>query len=203
MSERTTLRVTVELLADAIPGSGFSIPGGEDIAVCQDSQGYPYLKGSTLKGLLRESLQNWLAWTDADAALADALLGAAGWHGEAGARRVQLTPLTLCQPPADAADCYCLRTFTSVENGVVREGTLRTASCVRKGMAFAGELTCAGEDVPLLKNALGCIRWKAPCAVAALAKSAFPAKRSPGGRTRRPCPRPTASATACARRRRF
>lgn len=128
MSERTTLRVTVELLADAIPGSGFSIPGGEDIAVCQDSQGYPYLKGSTLKGLLRESLQNWLAWTDADAALADALLGAAGWHGEAGARRVQLTPLTLCQPPADAADCYCLRTFTSVENGVVREGTLRTAS---------------------------------------------------------------------------
>lgn len=159
MSERTTLRVTVELLADAIPGSGFSIPGGEDIAVCQDSQGYPYLKGSTLKGLLRESLQNWLAWTDADAALADALLGAAGWHGEAGARRVQLTPLTLCQPPADAADCYCLRTFTSVENGVVREGTLRTASCVRKGMAFAGELTCAGEDVPLLKNALGCIRW--------------------------------------------
>ena len=41
MSERTTLRVTVELLADAIPGSGFSIPGGEDIAVCQDSQGYP------------------------------------------------------------------------------------------------------------------------------------------------------------------
>ena len=42
---------------------------------------------------------------------------------------------------------------------MVREGTLRTASCVRKGMAFAGELTCAGEDVPLLKNALGCIRW--------------------------------------------
>ena len=116
---------------------------------------------------------------------------------------MQLTPLTLCQPPADAADCYCLRTFTSVENGVVRDGTLRTASCVRKGMAFAGELTCAGEDVPLLKNALGCIRWMAPCAVAALAKSAFPAKRSPGGRTRRPCPRPTASATACARGRRF
>ena len=90
MSERTTLRVTMELLSDAIPGSGFSIPGGEDIAVCQDAQGYPYINGSALKGLLRESMENWLAWTGADESLADALLGAAGWHGKAGARRVQL-----------------------------------------------------------------------------------------------------------------
>ena len=159
MSERTTLRVIMELLSDAIPGSGFSIPGGEDIAVCQDAHGYPFLKGSTFKGLLRESLQNWLAWTGGDESLADVLLGAPGWRGEAGARRVQLTPLTLCQPPADAGDCYCLRTFTSVESGVVRDGTLRTASCVRAGLAFSGELACAGEDAALLKNALACIRW--------------------------------------------
>ena len=159
MSERTTLRVTMELLSDAIPGSGFSIPGGEDIAVCQDARGYPFLKGSTLKGLLRESLQNWLAWTGEDASLADVLLGAPGWRGGTGARRVQLTPLTLRQPPADAADCYCLRAFTSVENGVAREGTLRTASCVRAGLTFSGELACARQDASLLESALGCIRW--------------------------------------------
>ncbi|WP_442951085.1 RAMP superfamily CRISPR-associated protein, partial [Oscillibacter sp.] len=53
MSGQTTLRVTMELLSDTIFGSGFSIPGGEDIAVCRDDADYPYLKGSTLKGLLR------------------------------------------------------------------------------------------------------------------------------------------------------
>ena len=57
-----TLDVTMELLSDTIFGSGFSIPGGEDIAVCQDENGYPYLKGTTLKGLLRESLENLIAW---------------------------------------------------------------------------------------------------------------------------------------------
>ena len=53
MSQRITLYVRVRLLSDTIFGAGFSVPGGEDIAVCEDSKGYPYLKGSTLKGLLR------------------------------------------------------------------------------------------------------------------------------------------------------
>lgn len=39
---RVTLPVTAELLSDAIFGSGFSIPGGEDIAVCRDEKGYPF-----------------------------------------------------------------------------------------------------------------------------------------------------------------
>ena len=51
-----TIQVTMELLSDTIFGSGYSIPGGEDVAVCRDERGYPYFKGSTLKGLLRESL---------------------------------------------------------------------------------------------------------------------------------------------------
>ena len=59
-----TMEVKMELLSDAIFGSGFSVPGGEDIAVCRDENGYPFLKGSTLKGLLRESLENIAAWTE-------------------------------------------------------------------------------------------------------------------------------------------
>lgn len=69
-----TLRVTMELLSDAILGSGFSIPGGEDIAVCRDTNGYPYLKGTTLKGLLRESLENLTDWTGGDMADVEAML---------------------------------------------------------------------------------------------------------------------------------
>ena len=34
-----TIQVTMELLSDAIFGSGYSIPGGEDVAVCRDEGG--------------------------------------------------------------------------------------------------------------------------------------------------------------------
>ena len=47
MSRQVELQVRLELLSDTIFGSGHSIPGGEDIAVCQDenvSQRY-YLQG--------------------------------------------------------------------------------------------------------------------------------------------------------------
>lgn len=57
MSQRITLYVRVRLLSDTIFGAGFSVPGGEDIAVCEDSKGYPYLKGSTLKGLYGKALK--------------------------------------------------------------------------------------------------------------------------------------------------
>lgn len=50
MSRQVELQVRLELLSDTIFGSGHSIPGGEDIAVCQDENGYPYLKGTTLQG---------------------------------------------------------------------------------------------------------------------------------------------------------
>ena len=36
MSRQVELQVRLELLSDTIFGSGHSIPGGEDIAVCQD-----------------------------------------------------------------------------------------------------------------------------------------------------------------------
>ncbi|MCC8064369.1 MAG: RAMP superfamily CRISPR-associated protein [Clostridiales bacterium] len=159
MSERKTLRVTMELLSDTIFGSGFSIPGGEDVAVCIDGQGYPYLKGSTFKGLLRESLENWMDWTDGSLETVNTLLGAEKWNGRTDGRRVQVTALTLADKPTDPAECFALRTFTSLEDGIVKEDTLRTASCVRAGRSFSGELTCDAGDVALMKNVLMAIKW--------------------------------------------
>lgn len=159
MSGTVRMRVTMELLSDAIFGSGFSIPGGEDIAVCRDGQGYPYLKGTTLKGLLRESLENLIAWTGGSEADVDAILGVSGWDGTAEDRRLHLTALTLESPPTDPEECYDLRTFTSLENGTVKEKTLRTASCIRRGLHFSGELVCAEQDADLLRDALAGIKW--------------------------------------------
>ena len=154
-----TMQVTMELLSDAVFGSGFSIPGGEDIAVCRDEKGYPYLKGTTLKGLLRESLENLTAWTGGNMADVEEMLGVPGWDGTEEERRVHLTALTVEQPPADPEECFSLRTFTSLEDGVVKAGTLRTASCIRRGLRFSGQLTCAEGDAALLRDALAGIKW--------------------------------------------
>ena len=154
-----TMQVTMELLSDAIFGSGYSIPGGEDIGVCRDEKGYPYLKGTTLKGLLRESLENLTAWTGGDPADAEEIFGISGWDGTAEERRIHLTALTLEQHPADPEACFSLRTFTSLESGVVKTKTLRTASCIRRGLRFSGQLTCAEQDEALLKDALAGIKW--------------------------------------------
>lgn len=159
MGERVTWRVTMELLSDTILGSGISVPGGEDIAVCKDDKGFPYMKGSTFKGLLRESLKNLLVWTGGDKADLDAICGVSGWKGTADDRRLQLTGLCLDPCPAVPEDCYDSRMLTSLEDGVVKEGTLRMASCVRSGMFFSGTLTCCGRDVALIEQALLGIKW--------------------------------------------
>ncbi|MBR1496555.1 MAG: hypothetical protein IJ617_02890 [Oscillospiraceae bacterium] len=149
----------MELLSDAIFGSGYSIPGGEDVAVCRDTEGYPYLKGSTFKGLLRESLENWLSWTGGAEAELNALLGESGWDGAEDGRKLHLTELRLLDAPADPESCYSERTFTALEDGIVKEGTLRTAACVRAGLCFGGEIECGEADVPLLRDALRNIKW--------------------------------------------
>lgn len=120
MSRQVELQVRLELLSDTIFGSGHSIPGGEDIAVCQDENGYPYLKGTTFKGLLRESMHDLLEWSGGPTDTVEALLGKEGWTGTAGGRRLHLTPLTLEEKPEESETCYDHRTFTSLENDVVK-----------------------------------------------------------------------------------
>ena len=157
MSERITLRVTMELLSDAIFGSGFSVPGGEDIAVCTDGDGLPYLKGSTFKGLLRESLENWLCWTGGTAETLNALMGESGRNGTDDGRRIHLTALTaeLRDPEA----CFSERAFTALENGTAKAGTLRLARCVRSGLRFTGRLECRAEDRELIEAGVKGIKW--------------------------------------------
>ena len=50
--------VHMKLESDTIFGNGMNVPGGEDISVQTDSWGFPYLKGSTFKGIFREEFIN-------------------------------------------------------------------------------------------------------------------------------------------------
>lgn len=160
MMDRT---VTMTLLSDAIFGSGMSIPGGEDISVKLDEAGAPYLSGSTFRGLLRESVENWLDW-EGRANREDELkqlFGAEGdWNGSPSERRVFVSPLTLA-PGQRSTDLLSQRTFTSIDpdTGTASKKTLRVASCVRKGTVFQGWISFADKDQNLVESALQCIRY--------------------------------------------
>lgn len=159
MSRQVELQVRLELLSDTIFGSGHSVPGGEDIAVCQDENGYPYLKGTTFKGLLRESMHDLLEWSGGSMDTVEELLGKEGWTGTAGGRRLHLTPLTLEEKPEESETCYDHRTFTSLENDVVKTGTLRSAVCVCRGQTFTGRIFCEEQDVSLVRESARGIKW--------------------------------------------
>ena len=58
--------IQMKLLTDTVFGNGNSIPGGEDIAVLCDDNGFPYYRGSTFKGIFREELLRLLAWKGVD-----------------------------------------------------------------------------------------------------------------------------------------
>lgn len=159
MNGQVVLELRMTLLSDAIFGSGYSIPGGEDIAVCRDAEGYPYVKGTTVKGLLRESMKNLIAWTGADSGTVRTLFGERGWSGTDDSRCLRFTKLRLIDPPSAPEDCFGERAFTSMENGAAKEGSLRIAACVRKGMQFSGEIVCNEQDAGLVQDALRGIKW--------------------------------------------
>lgn len=159
MTERIWLNVTMTLLSDAIFGAGYSIPGAEDIAVCKNEQGLPYLKGSTLKGLVRESVENLVEWTGLSKQLPKELFGEEEWEGVTDERRIQFTSLQLLNPPKDSQICYQNRVFTALEQGTAKEGSLRMAACIRAGFAFGGQICCAQEDEEVVRQAFAGVKW--------------------------------------------
>lgn len=177
------MNVKIELLTDAIFGSGASIPGGEDISVLSDEQGFPYLRGSTLKGLIRRAMQNYLVWTQKDMdrttndmdKMIDDLLGAIGDDKSVNnQRKIAVSDFILpekvrslvCEElgtrlsKESILDIYCfIRTFTAITDGKVKEGSLRNCRCITKGLIFYGTIECMEEDEAFILEVLSCLKW--------------------------------------------
>ena len=168
------IKVKMKLLSDVIFGNGMSVPGAEDISVLHDSNGFPYYKGTTLKGVFREELERYLTWTgETDSEkVVDRLLGKSG--DDKFSEKLVFNDLLLSEgvraellkeigknKPNTVLDCLTnLRTFTRInEDGVADTGSLRMARCVNEGLIFYGEIQCDSEDVHLVSKVLGLIKW--------------------------------------------
>lgn len=165
------------LKSDAIFGNGTSIPGEEDISVQCDRYGFPYYKGGTFKGVFREELKNYLYLCGRDRDQvdkeADRLLGVPGnddagcaltfsdFSLSDGVKKAVLSEIGIDKPMLVREILTNIRSFTAMEkDGRVRDGSLRMARCVNKGLVFYGNVECERrEDEEMVKNVLGFVKW--------------------------------------------
>lgn len=157
--KRINATIQMELMSDVIFSSGNSIPGGADITLRTDALGRPYVPGSTIKGLLRETIGNYLCWTKTGTqADLDALMGCRGVRSVESERRLIFGDLHLVDRTLTQEDCAYLRTFTRLKNGVAAHGSLHTALCLSRGYILTGQVICAEADRDLLEKGLQLIQ---------------------------------------------
>ena len=168
------MKIKMELLSDTIMGNGMSIPGAEDISVLHDEYGFPYYKGSTFKGVLREQYERYLGWKGySDQEINNTITQLFG-EGGADIDNGKLTFSDFVLSPhvkkvvydelGDHADRILsilsnIRSFTSInENGVAKQGSLRMARCVNKGLVFYSEIL-GNTDTDELSEIITSIKW--------------------------------------------
>lgn len=170
------MRIRMKLISDTIFGNGMSVPGGEDISVLHDVQGFPYYRGSTFKGIFRETLIQYLDWIDykdpESVNIVNELLGTSdenrmdsdklGFSDFCISESVRGIVLEeIGEDPAAVLDMFThIRTFTSLnENGVAQKGSLRTARCVNKGTILESDIICGDKNSRWVKEVLPMIKW--------------------------------------------
>jgi CRISPR-associated protein Csx10 len=157
------MKIKMELLSDTVFGNGESIPGGEDIAVQCDENGFPYYRGTTFKGVFREEYIRLLTWEGKSQSEISQLVGL--WLGQEGSDNQDESKLIFSdfqlsdmvkkamqqqigkERKAEVLDALThIRSFTSIsEDGVAKEGSLRQCRCVNKGLFFYSEIQCRDE----------------------------------------------------------
>ncbi len=175
------MKIKMELLSDTIFGNGMSIPGGEDISVLSDENGFPYYKGGTFKGIFREELECFLEWTLKDKEKPEkikqimfTLLGESGDDEIKNNRKLVFSDFQLSDCVKNAVleevgegkksivlnSMSHLRTFTSIsEDGTSEKGSLRNCRCINKGLCFYSEIQCSSKDRKLVVDVISNIKW--------------------------------------------
>ena len=174
------MKIKMQLMSDAVFGNGESIPGGEDISILSDENGFPYYKGGTFKGIFREEMGNYLAWTMPEEeesvvkAELERLLGTGGDDNIHNPDKLIFSDFTLSDyvkqqmlSEIGSGQAYSVlnalshvRTFTAISSdGIVQEGSLRLCRGINKGLIFYSDIKCSRKDEQFVKDVLSMVKW--------------------------------------------
>ncbi len=168
--------IKMKLMSDIIFGNGMSVPGAEDISVLHDQYGFPYYKGSTFKGVVRENYERYLGWLgDSESEIENKCNELFGNEGDdLRAKKLRFSDFVLSpnvkktilnevgeNKPNEVLEILTnIRTFTSIDgNGVAKEGSLRMARSVDKDLCFYSEVECDATEKEKLKEVIESIKW--------------------------------------------
>lgn len=148
--------IKIELLSDTTFGRGDGVAGLVDQEVEHDNYGFPYLRGRTLKGLLREECDNLVSFLSDDwKILANTLFGVSG--SEIGTMAKihigdaclpedlrQAVALQLDNPKTELTNTDILSSLTTIrrqtainpKNGATKEKSLRSSRVILRNLCF-------------------------------------------------------------------
>ena len=174
-------RIEIELLSESIFGSGESESNGVDVEILKDEIGVPYFKGKTLKGKLREEaevLKNYfsnLGFGEYETIFSK-LFGKEGDYNNetlkfssckisknihnslsSGIKENKFTKSDVLNSLTE------VRSFTRIDkNGVAKDGSLRQARVIKKGLKLYCEVTSlkdlTSKEKILLASAVAALR---------------------------------------------
>ena len=162
----------MELLSDALAGSGEALAGTVDRDIAFDERGLPFIPAKRIRGILRESMKELEYLGIVEAGTTEALFGVPGdsvsspfilYDGKVENAETLVRFLRQAQITKDLAAFFhprfvlehfsYLRAQTSVENGVAKENTLRISRVLKKRTIFHFEAVCPLEHKAALGDA--------------------------------------------------
>lgn len=157
------LEITVSLLEDMHAGSGLGLLGQIDSLQARDPQGNPVIRASTLRGVLRDTAEEWIRLlkacevdTAADEERMHRLLGVSANAGERRAEAV-FTSLRMQGGGKASSSPFLVWSSTARVHGgrKPKAGSLRQIEHARAGLEFRGTLTVPGsQDAEWMESCL-------------------------------------------------
>ena len=166
------MKIRLELLSDAVPGSGEGLAGVIDTEIAQDEYGLPYIPGKRIKGILRESAKELKDIGEIRSDIKDIF----GKEGEKWGSRfkisdgylenyedlrnflayssidLELKQIFNRQAVLDFFTYTRTQTAIERETGVAEEKSLRTLRVLKKRLKFYFDVNCKDEYIEDLKK---------------------------------------------------
>lgn len=171
------IEVKIKLLGNCLFSDGSGVPGSVDLDVMHDSQGFPYLNAKTFKGLFREAVMLYLAWTDrSETEIINKLFGRGGEGLTTaglvfnnfeikGSIKQAILSINKITPEEVLSAFTESRKYTQIEGGVAKDGSLRHYRMLKAGIELHGiislddSLKSDTELISIIESSISAIKW--------------------------------------------